>query len=65
LDKKAVTVTHLTGVGSNAGHNGYNVTLIKGREGKRLRVFNSKVFAPKRNEITGDWEKLHEVKAYK
>lgn len=31
LDKKAVTVTPLTGVGSNAGHNGYNVTHIKGR----------------------------------
>ena len=31
LDKNAVTVTHSTGVGSNAGHNGYNVTHIKGR----------------------------------
>jgi len=35
------------------------------REGHRLRVFNRKVFVSKRNEITGDWGKLHEVKAYK
>jgi len=31
LDKKAVTVIHFTGVGSIAGHNGYNVTHIKAR----------------------------------
>jgi hypothetical protein len=35
------------------------------REGQRLRVFNRKVFVPKRNKITGEWGKLHEVKAYK
>ena len=35
------------------------------RQGHRLRVFNRKVFVPKRNEIMGDWGKLHEVQAYK
>jgi len=54
-----VTAIHFTGVGSIAGHNGYNVTHIK------ARVFNRKVFVPKRNEIMGDWGKLHEVQAYK
>lgn len=31
LDMKVVTVTHLIGEGSNAGHNCHNVTHIKGR----------------------------------
>jgi hypothetical protein len=33
------------------------------REGHRLRVFENKVvrriFGPKRDEVTGDWRKLH------
>jgi hypothetical protein len=34
------------------------------REEHRLRVFKNsvltRIFAPKRNEVTGDWRKLHE-----
>lgn len=33
------------------------------KEGHRLRVFKGKIFVPKRNEVTGDRGKLHEVKA--
>jgi hypothetical protein len=33
------------------------------REGRRLRVFENKVlrrvFRPKRDEVTGEWRKLH------
>jgi len=33
------------------------------REGRRLRVFENRVlkriFGPKRNEVTGEWRKLH------
>ena len=35
------------------------------REWHRLRVFNRKVFVPKRNEISRDGGKMHELKAYK
>jgi hypothetical protein len=34
------------------------------REGHRLRVFENKVlriFGPKRDEVTGEWRKLHNV----
>ena len=29
------------------------------REGRRLRVFENRVFGPKRYEVTGEWRKLH------
>ena len=33
------------------------------REGRRLRVFENRIlkriFVPKRDEVTGDWRKLH------
>ena len=35
------------------------------REGRRLRVFENRVlrrvFGPKRDEVTGEWRKLHNV----
>jgi hypothetical protein len=36
------------------------------REERRLRVFGNKmlrrIFGPKRNDVTGDWRKLHTEK---
>ena len=36
------------------------------REGRRLRVFENKmlriIFGPKRDEVTGEWRKLHNEK---
>jgi len=38
-------------------------TSVKSREERRLRVFENrvlrKVFGPKRDEVTGEWRKLH------
>src|SRR5215469_13114309 len=37
--------------------------MLKGREERRLRVFENRVlrrvFGPKRGEVTGEWRKLH------
>ena len=42
---------------------GYETWSLTLREERRLRVFENrvlrKVFGPKRNEVTGDWRKLH------
>jgi hypothetical protein len=38
------------------------------REGRRLRVFENmvlrKIFGPKRDEVTGEWRKLHSEKLH-
>jgi len=43
--------------------NAWSLTL---REERRLRVFENRVlrrvFGPKRDEVTGDWRKLHNEK---
>jgi hypothetical protein len=43
---------------------GVKLGLLTLREEHRLRVFENRVlrriFGPKRNEVTGDWRKLHE-----
>ena len=42
------------------GRETWSLTL---REGRRLRVFENRmlrrIFGPKRDEVTGDWRKLH------
>jgi hypothetical protein len=40
---------------------GCGTCLLTLREGRRLRVFESRVLrGPKRDKVTGDWRKLHE-----
>ena len=42
---------------------GYETWLLTLREERRLRVFENwvlrKIFGPKREEVTGEWRKLH------
>jgi len=42
---------------------GYEIWSLKMREERRLRAFENRVlrriFGPKRNEVTGEWRKLH------
>jgi hypothetical protein len=43
---------------------GYETWLLTLREKRRLRVFENRVlreiFGPKRDEVTGEWRKLHD-----
>jgi hypothetical protein len=34
------------------------------REECRLRVFENKIFGPKRDEVTGKWKRLHNKELY-
>jgi hypothetical protein len=47
---------------------GYETWSVTFREDNRLRVFENrvlrKIFGPKRNEVTGDWRRLHNEELY-